>query len=69
MKVNKFAQQLREIREEEGLSQTQLAKALNFSQSTIAKWESGDHEPELDIVIKVAKFFKCSTDYLLGVED
>jgi len=69
MNENKFNIKLKELREENGLSQTALAKLLHVSQPAIAKWESGSREPEYEILIRIAQLFKVSTDYLLGLED
>ncbi len=67
--MNKFSQRLKELREESHISQSQLAVALGCTQSTIAKWESATREPSLESLIAIARFFKISTDYILGLED
>lgn len=64
-----FKDRLRELRTARGLSQMQLAKMLNISQSAIAKWELGKTEPTASAIIKLAKFFDESTDYILGLAD
>ena len=66
---NKFSTRIRELREEKGLLQSQLATQLNFTQTTISKWELGDREPNADTIILLAQFFGVTTDYLLGIED
>ena len=66
---NKFGKQLKEIRDYNNLSQRKLATDLGVTQACIGKWETGDREPSLDDLIKVAKYFNVSTDYLLGLED
>lgn len=67
--MSKFAEKLKELREEKGLSQRALAKELSFSQAAIARWENDLQTPNIDVAIIVAKFFKVTTDYLLGLED
>ena len=67
--MNYFSKNLKELRIEKGLSQQELAQILNVTQSTVAKWESGDREPNFSILIQVAKFFEVSTDTLLGIKD
>lgn len=67
--MNKFAEKLRGLREEKGLTQAQLGKATGISQAGIAKWETVDRSPTIDSLIILAKFFSVSTDYLLGLED
>lgn len=58
-----------ELRKENGLSQLQLAKKLNISQSAVAKWESKRTEPTATAIIALSKIFNKSTDYILGLED
>ena len=67
--MNKFAKRLKELREERNLYQKDLAKILGYSQAGIAKWETGDREPSLDDLMRIADYFGVMTDYLLGRED
>ena len=62
---NIFGNRLRELRLERGLSQRALGEALGVCNQTISFWESGSREPNLDDLLKIAKFFGTSTDYLL----
>ena len=64
-----FKDRLKELRIDRGLSQMQLAKALNLSQSAVAKWELGKTEPTASAIIAVAKYFNETTDFILGVTD
>lgn len=66
---NKFSSRLKELREEEGLSQEKLGKIFSLTQPAIAKWESGEREPCLDLVLELAAFFKVTAGYILGSED
>ena len=63
----KFSERLKELRLARGLSQMQLAKVLNISQSAIAKWELNKTEPTASAIILLAQYFGETTDYLLGV--
>ena len=65
----KFQERLKELRTQRNLSQMELAKATDISQSAIAKWELGKTEPTASAIITLAKYFDESTDYLLGLED
>lgn len=58
-----------ELRKENGLSQSQLAKKLNVSQSAVAKWETMRTEPTASAIIALSKIFNKSADYILGLED
>lgn len=69
MEGNKFAIRLKELRESKSLSQSKLGFVLGYTQTTIAKWESGDRCPKINDIIAIAKFFDVTTDYLLGLSD
>lgn len=64
-----FKERLKELRYENGLTQTKLASETGISQAGIAKWETGDRTPSMDALICLAKYFKCSIDYLVGLEE
>lgn len=64
-----FKNRLKELRDEKGLSQQALAKKLNYTQTCIAKWESGTRSPSIENLAVLARFFEVSADYLLGLED
>lgn len=64
-----FERRLKILRLKSKLSQKQLAKLLNVCQSTICAWENGIHEPNIFKLIDIAKLFKVSTDYLIGLEE
>ena len=64
-----FSIKLKELREKAGFSQQALANKIGVSQSTIGMWESGKREPNFETTSKLADFFNCSTDYLLGKSD
>ena len=67
--MNKFSQRLKELREENKLLQKQLASELGVSQVTIARWETGSREPSFDDLIRIARYFSVTTDFLFGLED
>ena len=56
---------LKKIREKKGVSQTTLAKDLNLVKSTICQYEKGNRYPDIDMLIKLADYFKTSIDYLV----
>jgi len=56
---------LRKIRKEKGISQLKLAMDLNMSQNTISRYETGEREPGINELIKIADYFDVSVDYLL----
>lgn len=62
---NVFGKKLKELRIEQGLSQRALGDLFGVCNQTISFWESGSREPDLDHLLKIAKFFGVSVDYLL----
>lgn len=60
---------LRDLREDAGLNQTQVAKFLGMSQTGYSKYETGENDIPTQVLIKLAGFYKTSTDYILGISD
>ena len=60
---------LREIRKAKGISQLKLALDLNTNQNTISRYETGEREPGIGELIKIADYFNVSVDYLIGHTD
>ena len=61
-----FSTRLRILRQQYGLTQSELAKQLGVSTSTIGMYEQGRREPDKDALLAIANFFNVTTDYLLG---
>ena len=60
---------LRKLRESKNLTQLQLSIKLEVSQELISRYELGTSFPQPQMLIKIANFFNCSVDYLLGLTD
>ena len=60
---------LRSLREDRDLNQTQVAKMLGMSQTGYSKYETGENDVPTAILIKLARFYDTSIDYLLGETD
>ena len=60
---------LRELRDEKDLTQTEIAKMLGMSQTGYSKYETGENDIPTDVLIKLAKLYNTSIDYLLGQTD
>ena len=60
---------LREIRRAKGISQLKLAMDLNTNQNTISRYETGEREPGIAELIRIADYFHISVDYLLERTD
>lgn len=67
--MEKFCDRLRQLREEAGVSMSQLAAAVAVSDAAVCKWENGKAEPKVSYLIKLSEFFECSVDYLIGKTD
>lgn len=64
-----FAERLKELRQENNLSYAQLAKEIGVSYVAIGRWERSERTPNIEVLVALAKYFKVSTDYLVGLED
>ena len=62
-----IGERIRELRTEKGLSAKALAKQIEVSDASIIDWENNKHEIKAECIIKLAKFFNVSADYLLGL--
>ena len=60
---------LRDLREDKDMNQTQLAKMLGMSQTGYSKYETGENDIPTAILIRLARFYNTSIDYLLGETD
>ena len=60
---------LKELREEQGLSQKKLAENIGTSQRNIGRWENEENEPTMSQLVKLAEYFNCSIDFLVDRED
>ncbi len=58
---------IRELREDNDLTQKQLAKKLNCSQQVYSNYELGQRDIPTDILIRLSKIYNVSTDYILGL--
>ena len=61
-----FGENLKKLRMARGLSQEELGELTQLGQSNISAWERGGRMPLPDGLIKLALFFECSIDYLVG---
>ena len=58
---------LRDLREDKDLTQQEVADMLGCSQTTYSRYETGDLNVPIDILKKLAKFYKVSIDYIVGI--
>lgn len=60
---------IRDLREDHDLNQTEVAEYLGMSQTGYSKYEVGTNDIPTQILIKLARFYHVSVDYLLGETD
>lgn len=68
-KVIDKLENLKKLRESKNITQLKLSIDLNVSQELISRYEVGSSFPQPNMIIKIAQYFNCSTDYLLGLTD
>lgn len=60
---------IKKLRETTGLSARKFAQEFGIKYTTYYGYETGSREPGSDFLIKLAKYFNVTTDYILGIED
>ena len=60
---------LREMREDNDLTQAQVAEVLGIDQRVYSNYEIGKREIPVHLLIKLSKMYEVSTDYLLGLKN
>lgn len=64
-----FYPRMRDLREDMDLTQDQLVKILNMHKTTYTNYEQGKREPPFELIIKLAKLYNVSIDYIAGLTD
>lgn len=67
--MNGFGEKIKELREEKGLSQMNLSKQIDITQSAIARYELELTEPRASDIKKICEFFNVTSDYLIGLDN
>ena len=62
-----LAEKIKQLRERAGLTQSDLARSLALTRSSVNAWEMGLSVPSTQYIVELAKTFDISTDYLLGM--
>lgn len=60
---------IREIRKEKGLSQKEIAKMINMNQTQYSRYERGENEIKVNVLIDICRALEVSSDYILGLTD
>ncbi|PET03963.1 transcriptional regulator [Bacillus cereus] len=61
-----FGNIIRDLRKQKGITQKELAQSLQLSESTIGMYERNERQPDYNTLIRIADYFRVSTDFLLG---
>lgn len=64
-----FGKTLKELRQKSGMTQKQLAERIWTSKATVSYYEQSLRSPSPEILVKLARVFHVSTDYLLGLDE
>ena len=67
--IMQYYQRIRDLREDQDLTQDQLVKILKMHKTTYTNYEQGKREPPFEFIIKLAKFYNVSIDYIAGITD
>ena len=64
-----LSEQIKKLRTAHNISQVELAEYLCVTKQSVSNWENDNIQPSIDMLIRLADYFKVSTDYMLGIED
>ncbi|MBQ7119063.1 MAG: helix-turn-helix transcriptional regulator [Oscillospiraceae bacterium] len=64
-----FPDIIKNLRTQAGLTQSDLAKRLSITRSSVNGWEMGLSAPSIPLIVELSKLFHVTTDYLLGLDD
>ena len=67
--MDNYYPRIRDLREDSDLSQEKVAAFLGMKQSQYSRYERGLRDIPTDVLIKLARFYETSTDYILGLAD
>ncbi|MBR2432205.1 MAG: helix-turn-helix transcriptional regulator [Clostridia bacterium] len=60
---------IKDLREDNDITQAEIAEYLHIKQNTYSQYESGKRQISIDTLVALAKYYKTSTDYILGLTD
>ena len=63
-----MSEKIRNLRKNFNISQVELATRLGVTKQCVSNWENDNILPSVDMLVKIAKYFNVSTDYLLGLD-
>lgn len=69
LKTKGVNMRIRELREDKDITQKQIAEYLHIKQNTYSQYENGQRQLPIDCLVALARYYKTSTDYILGLTD
>ncbi|WP_434632006.1 helix-turn-helix domain-containing protein [Thermoanaerobacterium thermosaccharolyticum] len=67
--MDTFKDRLKQLRNEKNLTQEELAKYIGTTRATLASWETGRREPDMETLRKLSDYFNVTLDWLMGNTD
>lgn len=64
-----LSQRISELRSAFGWSQVELARRLKVAKQTVSNWENDNIQPSIEMLVRLAKTFGVTTDYMLGLDE
>ena len=64
-----IGESIKRLRQARNMSQVELAFHLNVTKQSVSNWENNNILPSIEMLVKIAKFFSVSTDYILGLDN
>ena len=61
--------QIKSLRKARRITQTELAAQVGVTKQSVSNWENDNIQPSIDMLCKIAKYFGCTTDYLLELDN
>lgn len=66
--VIKAAERIKELREKNNLTQSELARRLNITRSSVNAWEMGISIPSTEKIVEICLLLHSTSDYILGLD-
>ena len=67
--MKSYVERIRELREDNDITQTEIAKYLETTQQVYSRYEKGENEIPVRHIISLCKYYNISADYILGLTD
>ncbi|MBQ8803020.1 MAG: helix-turn-helix transcriptional regulator [Tyzzerella sp.] len=65
----RYAERIRELREDKDYNQTYVAKAIHVAQTTYSDYEKGKLRMPIECIVELARFYDVNMDFIIGVSD